>query len=234
MGRQPFRQMKNDGTMEEAGSASGGGVFTTGLTDSTNTFLLVSENIWPLHSCPIFGSEYNSVLTSKSYDNSHLYISWWPFIAPKSGDISAINIAVGTATTTASDVLIGIYDSENGYINDLLGCAQFDSSVMASTGVKEQTSILSNHNGSSATITLVEGNKYFYCMKRDNGDNQTLFFNAVPNNYGYTIGKSNVNKHGSTGYFGYHNHNTELPASESNVGWVQHTSRNRMRCWIKM
>ena len=232
MGRQSFRQRKTDGTIDDG--TGGGGVFSTGMTDSEKTFLLSNTTVWALHSCPIFGSEFGQGETNGTYNDSHYYVDWWPFVAPRSGDIASISLNIPTAVTTNSDVVIGIYDSENGYIKDLLGCAQFDNSIFASTGNKEQTSMITNYGGSSTTITLVEGNKYFYSLKRDNSSNNTLFYKTLGSAYGFKGGRGSIGNHGSTGYQAFHVHNTDLPASESNAAWVNSMTHKRLRCWIKM
>ena len=230
MGRQAFRRSKSDGTIDDG---TGGSVpFSTGLIDSENTFLLVNDNIWALHSDPIFGVQVSGQGTY-GYDDSHYYVTLWPFIAPKSGNLSSMTITINQSNTTNSDVMVGIYDCENGYFNDLLGVATWPASTINSTGNKEQTSFTTNTGGSSTTITLVEGNKYFYGIKRDNADTTSIKYKTCQNNTGYTINKSSIGNHGASGYMCFHNHASELFASETNAGWVQHAGRNRLYCWIK-
>ena len=238
MGRQPFRQMKSDGTMEEAADASGGGKFSTGLINTTKDKLLINDNSWPLHACTVYSAGEDSRQTAYSYDNSHYYTTYWPFIAPRSGDISKISIYVGTVHGSESSVAIGIYDAADGHINDLLGTATFaggDGEAMASSGTKSQTSFESNvGEGDSQTITLVEGNKYFYAYKRDNTDTTDIDFYVDGSNKGATIMRAVPSNWGSTGYLCFYNNNSNLPVNEAAIGWIQHAGRSRMMCWIEM
>jgi len=234
MGRQAFRRRKSDGTIDDG--TGGGGKFSTGLINSTKTFLLINDNSWPLHACTVYSSGNNSRNTAYSYDNSHMYFTYWPFIAPRSGDISKISIYIGGVHGSESDVSIGIYDANDGHINNLLGTATFaGDTVVNTTGTKSQTSFETNAgSGSSATITLVEGDKYFYGYKRDNTDTTDIDFYADGTDNSHTIMRAVPSNWGSSGYMCFYNDNTILPANEAAIGWIQHASRNRLLCWIEM
>ena len=234
MGRQAFRRTKSDGTIDDG--TGGGGKFNTGLINTTKDKLLINDNSWPLHACSVFGSGVDSRNTAYSYDNSHYYFTYWPFVAPRSGDISKISIYVGTVHGSESDVSIGIYDASDGHINNLLGTATFaGDTVLDTTGTKSQTSFETNAgSGSSATITLVEGNKYFYGYKRDNTDTDDIDFYADGNDNGATIMRAVSSNYGSTGYLCFYNHASNLPVNEAAIAWIQHAGRSRLMCWMEM
>ena len=92
-----------------------------------------------------------AMTTTVETRTNYRQISFRPFIAPQSGDLTAFLAYVSTAGA-ATDISLGIYDDDGGAPNDLMGTATIDCS---STGAKTQTSI-------SATITLVEGTQYWY------------------------------------------------------------------------
>ena len=236
MGRQAFRQRKADGTIDDG--SGGGGKFSTGLVNTTKDKLLINDNSWPIHACTIFSSGKDTRNTAMSYDNSQMFFTYWPFIAPRSGDISKISIYVGAVHGSESRVSIGIYDSSDGHVNNLLGTATYsggESGAMSTTGTKSQTSFETNvATGSSATITLVEGDKYFYGIKRDNTDTTDIDYYADGNNMGSTIMRGVPSNWGSQGYMVFYNHSHNLPVNEAAMGWIQHANRNRLMCWIEM
>jgi len=95
--------------------------------------------------------------TQNSSFSDYNYPKAFPFVSPKSGDVSEIGIYVA-ATTTSADCLVGIYtDSGKGAPDALMGFADID---LGSTGNIYQTSL-------SATITLVEGTQYWYVIGAD-------------------------------------------------------------------
>jgi len=77
-------------------------------------------------------------------------ITFFPFIAPNSGDLSSISVK---CTSAASDgtTTIGIFADTDGVPSTMLGTADFDTT---STGEIEQTSL-------SDTITTVRGTQYW-------------------------------------------------------------------------
>ena len=80
-----------------------------------------------------------------------------PFIAPETGDITAFQAVVSTASVD-TDIEVSIYNDNGGVPEDLLGKATIDCS---STGSKTQTTI-------SATISLTEGVQYWYAWVSTN------------------------------------------------------------------
>jgi hypothetical protein len=81
----------------------------------------------------------------------------YPFISPKSGDVSEIGIKVSTSSTDG-DCLVGIYSDVNGVCTTRLGFVTID---VGSTGNIYQTSI------SSGPITLVAGTQYWFAVGFD-------------------------------------------------------------------
>jgi len=103
------------------------------------------------------GTLSNSYLTRSGYSQPRFR----SFIAPKTGDVSAFLVSVATASANA-DFLVGIYSQTNGLPTALMGRAEMDCS---STGEVEQTTIV-DAGGSSATISLTQGEMYFYAWNR--------------------------------------------------------------------
>ena len=101
MGRQPFRQMKSDGTREEAGSASGGSSATDErptksigrlTTNSThNEFVTQSSTSWSNYTINYVG------VTS----SSHILLI--PMLVPRTGTIDGMKINVRTQIQVMMD-----------------------------------------------------------------------------------------------------------------------------------
>lgn len=105
------------------------------------------------------GTLSNSFLTRSAYSSPRFR----SFIAPKTGDVSAFLVSVATADAS-TNFLVGIYSQTNGLPTALMGRAEMDCS---STGEVEQTTI-EDASGSSATISLTQGEMYFYAWNRTN------------------------------------------------------------------
>lgn len=105
------------------------------------------------------GALSNSYLTRSAYSQPRFR----SFIAPKTGDVSAFLVSVATANAS-TNFLVGIYSQTNGLPTALMGRAEMDCS---STGEVEQTTI-EDASGSSATISLTQGEMYFYAWNRTN------------------------------------------------------------------
>ena len=105
------------------------------------------------------GSLSNSYSTRSNYSQPRFRA----FIAPKTGDVSTFLVSVATAVS-GTNFLVGIYSHTNGVPTALMGRAEMDCS---STGEVSQTSIV-DASGSSATISLTQGEMYFYAWNRTN------------------------------------------------------------------
>ena len=89
---------------------------------------------------------------------------WFPFIAPKTGELDAIVIDVTSAAGSTCNILVGIYSDNEGLPNAQLGStATFDATT---TGQKTQTSI--------GTISLTRGTQYWYAVVRDQNVSTTM------------------------------------------------------------
>ena len=77
-------------------------------------------------------------------------ISFFPFVAPNSGDLSSISVKCTSAAADGTTT-IGIFADSDGVPSTMLGTADF---ATTSTGEIEQTSL-------SATITTVRGTQYW-------------------------------------------------------------------------
>ena len=231
MGRQPFRQMKSDGTMEEAGSASGG-VQNWWEPDSTNGFLLSNDGKYNIATAAPFQAR-GSSFTTQSYTSINV-VMLHSFLAPKTGNLSKITIYVSTTTSDGTcDLHVGIYESDgDGYIGDLVGIAAFPNSIKSTATSHSQTSFV-DASGSSTTISLTKGKLYYFCVVPKSSTNTASDVGS-----GFTLRASNVreslNQSGkSSSYSGMTNPTfmaftfTGLPSSESNFTWVQLSQQNK-------
>jgi len=120
-----------------------------------------SETMYLISNSPIWGSTTAATTQSVGVQNK---ATAFPFIAPKSGAITAILIQVASAYS--SNAYVAIYDTtDDNTPGDLMGYATVSTS---STGQIEQTSI-------SATVTLVAGTMYYFSLSIDGaGSSATL------------------------------------------------------------
>jgi len=137
----------------EAGGG-GAGIVLPNIGASSETMYLISNS-------PIWGSTDATATQSVGVQNK---ATAFPFIAPKSGAISAILIQVASAYS--SNAYVAIYGTtDDNTPGSLMGYATIDTS---STGQIEQTSI-------SATVTLVAGTLYYFSLSIDGaGSSATL------------------------------------------------------------
>jgi len=88
----------------------------------------------------------------------------FPFIAPETGDLSAIGIYV-TASEAVDQLYVAIYSQDTDFLpSTLLGYATIS---LASTGEIYQTSL-------SATVSLTAGSQYWYSMSLDAASSATV------------------------------------------------------------
>jgi hypothetical protein len=127
---------------------AGGGTFNAVLPTSVGT-----STRYQLAMATPFG---NTGQTSNTGFTDFSQPRAYPFVAAESGDVSEIGIKVA-ASTASADALVGIYSTSDGKPDALLGYADIE---LSSTGEIFQTSL-------SATITLVAGTNYFYCIGED-------------------------------------------------------------------
>ena len=167
MGRQPFRQMKSDGTREEAGASS--------ASSGSSPPLLHSE--WGLgHSSfkyyevnpHIAGKSSNRALSSAMGSGSTRFI---PMYSYRGGTLDNIGIAIETATTSTGSMTLAIYDSystsdsgaslKGGYPKDFLGKV-----VLANMDTTGGTLLVSNtwlnHSGSSQTAPTLDADTWYW------------------------------------------------------------------------
>jgi len=139
-----------DGAGASGWEAAGGGGSSYNQARNPNADLYTGYTTY-LISRGVGFTTVGAMTTTVETRTNYRQISFRPFIAPQSGDLTAFLAYVSTAGA-ATDISLGIYDDDGGAPNDLMGTATIDCS---STGSKTQTSI-------SATITLVEGTQYWY------------------------------------------------------------------------
>jgi len=177
MGRQPFRTMKSDGTMEEAGSASGG-------SSSRTTLLAGQIDAHGKGRTPINLTRMNTLTTanhsSQNLTGSITFSSnryegafGYPFQATMSGTVTQCKCYVNRAESVVEspEIRVGIYDTDeisDGRIQvtDLLG--YWDIPV-DTTGFVTVTSL------TSGSISLTLGKMYFiaYVQKYDYAGSST-------------------------------------------------------------
>ena len=105
------------------------------------------------------GSLSNSYLTRSGYSQPRFR----SFIAPKTGNVDQFLVSVATANAS-TNFLVGIYSHTDGLPTALMGRAEMDCS---STGEVAQNTIV-DASGSPATISLTQGQMYFYAWNRTN------------------------------------------------------------------
>ena len=159
MGIQPFRQLKSDGTMEDAGvSAGGGGVTEKFISDPNINFDNSNYGwnlFWPFITTASYAQPTNWQATLLSN-----YVVAYPFLARKTGDVTRLSIRITSGSGTAGAVRIGIYDTDDdGWPDSLLGIATPAS--INSTGVKTTTSFTTNDGSTSPTISLTKNEQYW-------------------------------------------------------------------------
>jgi len=86
----------------------------------------------------------------------------WPFIAPNSGVILEMAIAINAGVTNT--VSICIYTDDDGLPDELMGYGDFD---ISGSGTVVQNSF-------SEDITTVKGTQYWYCIKSDSTNQPNL------------------------------------------------------------
>ena len=112
-------------------------------------------------------------------------LCFFPFVAPTSGTMSAVDFYVQTASETGS-IDVGIYSDNEGVPETFLG--EFVMSV-TSTGNVSQTS-------SSATITTVRGTQYWLSMFGDSLGSTSPIFAGLE--FEGTMSPVSVGNYGST------------------------------------
>lgn len=231
MGRQPFRQMKSDGTMQDAG-ASSGGITDWWELDSTDGFLLIGDGMYNLALGAPFQAR-GSSSTSQSY-NSINTIMLHPFLGPKTGNLAKITVYVHSTTSDGTcDLHVGIYESDgDGYLGDLVGIATFANSIRSTTGAHSQTSFVDT-SGSSTTISLTKGKLYYFGVIPKSSTNTASDvgsgFNLKAANFREALNQSgkvsNYANQSSPAYMAFTF--TGLADAESDWVWVQLSGQNK-------
>jgi hypothetical protein len=176
MGRQPFRKMRSDGTMEETGSASGGSSRTTLLAGQIDAFGKGRTSTNLTRMITLTTANHSSQgLTSSITFNSNKYEGafGYPFQSTMAGTVNQCTVYINRAESVVEspEIRVGIYDTDeisDGRIQvtDLLG--YWDIPV-DSTGFVTVTSL------TSGSISLTLGKMYFvaYVQKYDYGGSST-------------------------------------------------------------
>ncbi len=195
MGRQPFRQGKSDGTMEEAGAA-GGASHLDGykIMDIPNFY---ASNLHP------YGQN------SYNYSNPFTtYVQYFPFIAPKSGNVTKIGIRVNTFSDDR-DCQFGVYSDDNGTVGDLMGKVEISEDSASTFDVTQF----------SATITLVKGTQYWVGYVSEDSSVNNSYWGISTDHLGIVYsgqgGSNQTTRRGARS----DNNATNLPASPSAQGY---------------
>lgn len=126
---------------------------------------------------PVYGAarDFSSSTGVANYN----YPAAFPFIAPKTGNITEMSINVSTIDTGGTTISLAIYDTNAGNLpNNLLGYGDF---TMLSTGDEVQTTF-------SATISLTEGELYYYAIVTDQAPTGGAITAQGINGYPATLG----------------------------------------------
>lgn len=217
--------------MEEAGSASSGGVENWWEPDSTSGNLLVNDGKYNIATAAPFQAR-GSSFTTQSYTSINVAMLH-SFVAPKTGNLSKITIYVSTTTDAGScELQVGIYDSSDGFVGDLVGMAVFPNSIKSTANSHSQTSFVDT-SGSSTTISLTKGKLYYFGVLPKSSTNSSGDVGD-----GFTLRASNfresLNQSGkSSSYSGLPNPSfmafsfTGLASSASNFTWIQLSGQNK-------
>jgi len=137
-----------DGTTQLTAASSGGAGITLPNIGSTNeTMYLISQS-------PIWGSVDTTATVSLTSGDLGKCMAY-PFIAPKTGDLSELIVQVSTADAVVDTCYLAIYSQGSDNLPEtLLG---YGSMSMASTGASTQTSL-------SDTVSLTAGEQYWFSI----------------------------------------------------------------------
>lgn len=152
MGRQPFRQMKSDGTMQDAGASSG-------PPPGYKTIDMDANYDHSFHkSYGAFGVDGQSTgYTMNYFMQSNAWYAY-PFVMPKDGTLASIELQVGTAGASGDEIAVAIYPSDaNGDCSGQTAILRKTDVDVSTTGYKNITSI------SSPTVT--GGDIYWFVCK---------------------------------------------------------------------
>ena len=130
-------------------TAASGGSFNAALADGS--LIDTSYTLNRVDATAPWGI--NTGNNSQGTRNEPIY---YPFIAPKTGNVSGIVINISAAASSAVNCTIAVYSDDGGLPNAKIGQAVFDAEV---SGQTEQTSL-------SATIALVKGTQYWIGIAR--------------------------------------------------------------------
>jgi hypothetical protein len=146
-----------------SGGAGGGLASVLPLTGGTNADQYDVSSTPPWNGATITNQDLAGVKKPHAF----------PFIAPETGDLSAIGIQV-TAAAAGDSLYVAIYSQDTNFLpSTLLGYATISVAV---TGEIYQTSL-------SATVSLTAGSQYFYSVSLDqasNADIRALHLNDTP------------------------------------------------------
>jgi len=146
-------------------TAGGGG----GMADVLPTITTTNADQYEVSSSPPWNGAVISNNSVSGIKKPHAF----PFIAPATGDLTAIGVQV-TSAEAGDSIYVAIYSQDaNQHPSTLLGYATIS---LAVTGEIYQTSL-------SATITLTAGSQYWYSVSTDQSSSaqiRTLHLNDTP------------------------------------------------------
>ena len=100
-----------------------------------------------------------SVTTGNNSSASRDEPQWYPFLSPKTGDVSSISIDIASVAASAVNLNVAIYSDDDGLPNAKLTEAVFDAEV---DGLTTQTSL-------TGTASLTAGSQYHLGFVRSSG-----------------------------------------------------------------
>ena len=154
-----------DGTTQTTAASSGGNDFNAELVGAALDATGTNYDVFDILSLPPYGCcRYNiGKIDTKQY--------FYPFIAPKSGDIDDILINITTGASGTTNVYYAVYADNNGVPSTVLGYATANGQT---TGVQTLSSF-------SSTITLSRGTQYWFAENKSTSD--TIERRAIDNSY---------------------------------------------------
>ena len=178
-----FLQAQTDGTTAWAAAAGGSNDFDVQLVGvELDASPGVGYAVFDILSLPPYGM---ARYTTGAVDTKQYF---YPFIAPKTGDVSELIINITSVAATATNLYYGFYADNSGVPSSVLGYATVDATVSGSIST----------TAFSSTIALTRGTQYWVAQNKSTSESITQ--RSIQNDYVPRIAPSNSFPSTSNGY----------------------------------
>ena len=178
-----FLQAQTDGTTAWAAAAGGSNDFDVQLVGvELDASPGVGYAVFDILSLPPYGM---ARYTTGAVDTKQYF---YPFIAPKTGDVSELIINITSVAATATNLYYGFYADNSGVPSSVLGYATFDATVSGSIST----------TAFSSTIALTRGTQYWVAQNKSTSESITQ--RSIQNDYVPRIAPSNSFPSTTNGY----------------------------------